>query len=101
MVERFVYSDKIEEIKPLTLNMVLWIENGQLLCEFRKKISVNEANKDFFKKFFSASLAGKPIKIDAQVVFRDEVKSALTLKKFNLLDININIKKEEIEKELK
>jgi hypothetical protein len=101
MPNDFIYTEQIEEVMPLVFNIALSKDRGYDICEFRKKVSINDSTRPVLKKLFTAALAGKPVKIDVQIVFRDEVMSAIRLKEMGLLDINISVKKEEVLKALK
>lgn len=91
--EEFIYSDKIEQVAPLTLNLSIHItENDEVVVELRKKATINYKNKEFWLNFFSASLGDKPIKVNAQIVFRDKFSSASKLKDLNLLKTGTKIK---------
>jgi len=85
----FVYSEKIEEITPLTLNLTITgHDNNVVSLELRKKVVVNLSDpdsKEFWLNFFSNSLEGKTIKANTIIVFRDKFGSACKLKELGLL----------------
>ena len=86
---QFVYSDKIEEITPLTLNLTFSKkDNDTITLELRKKANVKlneESSKSFWMEFFSRSLEGKTVKANIIIVFRDKFGSACKLKEIGLL----------------
>lgn len=86
---QFVYSDKIEEITPLTLNLTFSKKDEDTIAiELRKKASVylsEEDSKKFWTEFFSRSLEGKTVKANIIIVFRDKFGAACKLKELGLL----------------
>jgi len=92
MVDEFIYSDGIEEIKPLTLNLSLTKKDAHFaIGELRKKIVIDLDNPEFWIKLLSSSLEGKPIKANVIIVFRDKFGSACKLKELGLLKPNTKI----------
>lgn len=85
----FKYSDKIEEITPLTLNLTITgRHNNMVSLELRKRVVVDlsdDKNKSFWVNFFSNSLEGKTVKANTIIVFRDKFGSACKLKELGLL----------------
>jgi hypothetical protein len=92
MVEEFIYPERIEEIKPLVLSLTLSKHDGKIVGELRKKFLIKEEQKEFWVKFFNASLQNKPINAKVQIVFRDKLSSACTLKELGLLKKDTVIK---------
>lgn len=86
---QFVYSDKIEEITPLTLNLTFTKKDeNTITLELRKKASVkldDKQSKDFWVEFFSRSLEGRTVRANIIIVFRDKFGSACKLKELGLL----------------
>jgi len=94
MVDDFVYSEGIEEVKPLTLNLSITRKpNGSIEGEVRKKIVI-DLNSDFWIELFSKSLQGKPIRAPVIIVFRDPFGSACKLKELGLLKADTKILEE-------
>jgi hypothetical protein len=85
----FKYTDKIEEIAPLTLNLTFTRKDADTVTfELRKKASIklsDNNSKEFWINFFSNSLEGKTIKSNMIIVFRDKFGSACKLKELGLL----------------
>lgn len=91
MVEEFIYSEGIEEVKPLTLNLSLRRKpDGSIEGELRKKVAINK-NSEFWIELFSKSLQGKTIKAPVIIVFRDPFGSACKLKQLGLLKADTKI----------
>jgi hypothetical protein len=78
--------DKLDEVKPLTLNLCLTKVDGVIQAELRKRFAITEENKSFWIDFFEKSLSDIPIKVESQIVFRDKLKSKQTFKEFGLLN---------------
>jgi hypothetical protein len=95
MVEDFVYTTDIEEIKPMTLNLTI-VErtNKTIKAELRKKFTIDLENPKVWIDLFSASLEGKPIKANIIIAFRNPFKSACQLKQLKLLKPGTKIKLE-------
>ena len=92
MVEEFIYSEGIEEVKPLTLNLSLRKKlDGSIEGELRKKVAISK-DSAFWIELFSKSLQGKPIKAPVIIVFRDPFGSACKLKELGLLKADTKIK---------
>lgn len=92
-VNNFVYSNKIQEIKPLVLNLTISKNpNGENIGELRKVFLIRNENKEFWKEFFAASLQGIPIKAEVLIEFRNPGISATKLKSWGLLKEGITIK---------
>ena len=94
----FVYSDKIEEITPLTLNLTFSKKDkNSITIELRKKANVNLNelhSKQFWMEFFSRSLEGKAVKANIIIVFRDKFGAACKLKEIGLLKKGTKINSE-------
>lgn len=80
--------DKLDDIKPLTLNLCLSRVEGVVQAELRKRFAITDSNKVFWVSFFEKSLLDKPIKVEAQIVFRDKLASKQKFKEFGLLNVN-------------
>jgi len=93
MTDEFIYSEGIEEIASLTLNMTLHKKSkNKIEGEFRKKFTIDLEEPDFWIELFSNSLEGKDIKAPVLIVFRDKFGSACKLKELGLLKPNTKIK---------
>lgn len=90
--EEFVYTEHIDEIKPLTLNLTITSTNGQIKGELRKVFIINKVNKAFWSQFFETSLSDKPISANVQIVFRDKFASGARLAELNLIHKGTKIK---------
>lgn len=92
MSETFIYSEGIEEIKPLTLNLTVHRnKDGTIEGELRKKFIIDMSNPDFWINLFSRSLEGKNIKAPVLIVFRDKFGSACKLKELGLLKDDVKL----------
>ena len=85
----FRYTEKIDEITPLTMNLTFTRKDANTVTlELRKKASIkldDKNAKEFWVNFFSSSLEGKTIKSNMIIVFRDRFGSACKLKELGLL----------------
>lgn len=81
--------DKLDDIKPLTLNLCLSRVEGVVQAELRKRFAITDSNKVFWVSFFEKSLLDKPIKVEAQIVFRDKLASKQKFKEFGLLNVGV------------
>lgn len=94
MKDDFIYSEDIEEIKPLTLNLTVHRKkDGTIEGQLRKKFTINTEDPSFWKELFSHSLEGKNIKAPVLIVFRDPFGAACKLKELGLLKKNTNLDK--------
>ena len=66
----FIYSENIQEIKPLTINLSFHLnKNKEIICYLRRKFIIREENSAFWKEFFTGSLSRVPIKTNLLVKF--------------------------------
>ena len=93
MSDDFIYTQDIEEIKPLTLNLTLTHRNERYVKgELRKKFTIDLQDPKIWMDLFSASLEGKPIKSSVIITFRNPFRSACQLKELKLLKPGTKIK---------
>jgi hypothetical protein len=93
--------DKLDEVKPLTLNLCLSKVDGVIQAELRKRFAITDSNKAFWIDFFEKSLSDIPIKVESQIVFRDKLASKQKFKEFGLLNPSESVFAKEVKKENK
>ena len=92
-MDDFIYSEDIEEIKPMTLNLTLVRQDAtHIKGELRKKFTIDLNNPDAWVELFSKSLEGKTIKANIIIAFRNPFRSACQLKELKLLKPGTKLK---------
>lgn len=93
MVEDFIYTEDIENINPMTLNLTLTSrDEHRVMGELRKKFTIDLNHPEQWVELFSSSLEGKPIKANVIITFRNSFTSACKLKELGLLKPGTKVK---------